>query len=163
VVILARLRPEIGVNTVDKVPDADRGSRQTERDQAGTQYTAGKKMILVVDDESTVREFVGTALRRAGYEVKEAASAEEALQIIQNQRPALLLTDIVMPGENGLVLAAKAHHFHHGLRAIFMTGFAAKFQEELSGSVCLAKPFSITELLSTVENAIGLPHRSTAG
>ena len=120
-------------------------------------------MILVVDDEATVRDFVGTALRRAGYEVKDAASAEEALQIIQAQRPALLLTDIVMPGDNGLVLAAKAHHIHPGLRAIFMTGFAAKYQEELSGWVCLAKPFTITQLLSSVESAIGLPHRSTAG
>ena len=114
-------------------------------------------MILVVDDDGNVRQFVRFALEDAGYSVAEAAGAEEAWKILEQNPPALLLTDIVMPGANGLVLAARAHKLKPDLRVIFMTGFAQEYRDELSGSVCLSKPFSVAMLLSAVESAIGHP------
>lgn len=58
--------------------------------------------ILVVDDDAVSRELVAVALRRAGYEVIEAASGEEALQIIDRQSVGVLVCDIGMPGMSGI-------------------------------------------------------------
>ena len=116
-------------------------------------------MILVVDDEREIRSLVRILAERSGYRVLEASSAEEALQILQERmlEPSLLLTDIVMPGMSGLALAARVHHIRPTLPVIFMTGFADEYQAELSGSVCLRKPFNATELLTAIQDVIGLP------
>jgi CheY-like chemotaxis protein len=113
--------------------------------------------ILVVDDEKEIRELVRTLLERAGYRVSEAASAEAALRILEERmlEPHLLLTDIVMPGMNGLALAAQAHHLRPSMPVIFMTGFANEYQAELCGSVCIRKPFKATELLAAIQDVVG--------
>src|SRR5690349_11657868 len=113
-------------------------------------------MVLVVDDEQSIREFVSNVLERAGYTVVAAADSKQALEVLRQQAPALLLTDVVMPGMNGLELAAHAHRLAPHLPAVFMTGFAAKYRDELAGTVCLPKPFKATELLAIVEGVIGL-------
>lgn len=113
-------------------------------------------VILVVDDDRTVRELVTSVLSRGGYEVMVAADAREALRILQDHSPDLLLTDIVMPGMSGLVLAARAHHDRPELRVMFMSGYANQYEEELSGSVCLAKPFTNSNLLAAVEEVLAL-------
>jgi len=96
---------------------------------------------------------------RAGYQTIEADSAEAALRILhQPQAPKLMITDIVMPGTSGLMLAAQAHILRPSLPVIFMSGFADEYQEELSGSVCLRKPFKATELLTAIQDVIGPPH-----
>ena len=77
--------------------------------------------------------------------------------------PQLLLTDIVMPGVNGLSLAARAHHIRPSLPVIFMTGFADEYQAQLSGSVCLRKPFKAAELITAIEDVIGRPRRAEGG
>ena len=122
-------------------------------------------MILVVDDERDIRNLVRILTERAGYRVTEAATGEEALRIIQERmlEPQLLLTDIVMPGMSGLSLAARAHQLRPSLPVIFMTGFADEFQAELSGSVCLRKPFKAPELLTAIQDVIGPPHRALEG
>jgi CheY-like chemotaxis protein len=105
-----------------------------------------------------VRVLVRKLLERAGYDVKDAADAEGALAILQNGIAArLMLTDIVMPGMNGLALAAQVHKLRPNLPVIFMSGFASRYQEELTGTVCLRKPFKPVELLAAVEGVIGLP------
>ncbi len=117
-------------------------------------------MILIVDDEEPVRTFVRHLAERAGYEVMEAAGGEQALVILHQFAPGpeLLLTDIVMPGMSGLELAAQAHHLRPSMPVIFMSGFASEYEEELSGSVCLRKPFRSTELLTAIQDVIGPAH-----
>ena len=114
-------------------------------------------MILLVDDEPTVRQFVRTVLERTGYEVVEAAGAEEALLILRDRQlpPQALLTDIVMPGRNGIWLAAQFHRIYPGVPVLFISGFAQTYLEELSGSVCLRKPFTPAELVAAVADLIG--------
>lgn len=116
-------------------------------------------MILVVDDEEDIRKLVRVLAERAGYRVAEASSGQEALALLEERvfEPRLLLTDIVMPGMNGLSLAARAHHIRPSLPVIFMSGFASEYQEELSGSVCLRKPFKPPELLTAIQDVIGPP------
>src|SRR5262249_38693629 len=117
--------------------------------------------ILVVDDEKNIRDVVRYVLERAGYRVILADNAEAALVVLHERllEPQLLLTDIVMPGMNGLALAAQAHHLRPALPVIFMTGFANEYQAELSGSVCLRKPFKPPELLAAVQDVVGSPGR----
>jgi two-component system, cell cycle sensor histidine kinase and response regulator CckA len=122
-------------------------------------------MILVVDDEREIRTLVRLLAERAGYRVVEAANAEEALGVLQERmlEPKLMLTDIVMPGMNGLALAARVHQIRPSLPVIFMSGFTNEYQAELSGSVCLRKPFKAPELLSAIQDVIGPPHRVAGG
>ncbi len=122
-------------------------------------------MILVVDDEKDVRNLIRILAERAGYRVAEASTAKDALRLIEERlfEPQLLLTDIVMPGVNGLSLAARAHHMRPSLPVIFMTGFADEYQAELSGSVCLRKPFKAAELITAIEDVIGRPRRVESG
>ena len=117
-------------------------------------------MILVVDDERDIRNVVRIFAERCGYRVIEAGTGEEALRLLEERllEPRLLLTDIVMPGMSGLQLAARAHQVRPSLPVIFMTGFADEYQAELSGSVCLRKPFKPAELLSAIQDVIGPPH-----
>ena len=112
-------------------------------------------MILVVDDEAPVRELIQLILQRDGHEVLNAGSGPESLAIMQNTRPDLLVTDIVMPDMTGLALAAQAHRLRPDVPVLFISGFASEFEEELSGAVCLSKPFTSTQLLASVTDALG--------
>lgn len=67
---------------------------------------AGER-LLVIDDVASLREFLGIFFRREGYEVKTAASGEEGLGIFERWRPDLVITDLQMPGINGLELLRK--------------------------------------------------------
>jgi twitching motility two-component system response regulator PilH len=57
--------------------------------------------ILVVDDSPTDLKYLTDILAKSGYQVTTAVSAEEALQMVKQQRPDLVLMDVVMPGQNG--------------------------------------------------------------
>lgn len=71
--------------------------------------TAVKRLILVVDDDQLLLEFLGEVLRHAGHEVVLASSAEEALRRVAVREPDLALLDIHMPGMSGLDLAKRLH------------------------------------------------------
>ena len=69
----------------------------------------GKKTkILIVDDESIVRESLHDWLSGVGYDVKVAESGEEALHIIERDKIKIMIADLVMPGMNGIELMKKA-------------------------------------------------------
>src|SRR5207244_3651566 len=60
--------------------------------------------VLVVDDEPIVRDVVVRYLRRDGYETREAATGEEARQILESEPPELVVLDVMLPGTDGLEL-----------------------------------------------------------
>jgi response regulator NasT len=68
-----------------------------------------KRLILIVDDDQLLLDFLGEVLGHAGYDVLKAGSAEQALQFIAQREPDLALLDIHMPGMNGLELAKQLH------------------------------------------------------
>lgn len=74
-----------------------------------SQPAAAKRLILIVDDDQLLLEFLGEVLRHAGYETALAHSAEVALQLIAQREPDLALLDIHMPGMSGLELAKRLH------------------------------------------------------
>ena len=137
------------------------------RRPAGTRVArprrASSTRILVVDDEPAMRSFIADALRASGYDVIVAASGRDALSAVyaDTLTPALLLTDIEMPGMNGIELAARLRADRPATRVVLMTGreASAARAREREGLVegVLLKPFGIGELLEAVLEAIGEP------
>jgi len=124
----------------------------------------GGRGVLVVDDEPAVRNVVQSVLRTAGYEVTSAAGGREALRAIYaaSASPALLLTDIDMPGMTGIELAARVIAERPAVLVIFMTGdpeSARRARERAAAFVAavLLKPFTTTELREVVRATIGEP------
>ena len=79
--------------------------------------------ILVVDDSSVDRRFVGGLLQRAGdYEIEFAEDGQQALDQMKAQRPDVVLTDMQMPNRGGLDLVAAARVHYPGIPVILMTG-----------------------------------------
>lgn len=113
--------------------------------------------ILYVEDEAFVREVTVEVLRDAGYQVLEARSAAEAADIFQEWGPEveLLLTDVVLQGETGRVLAAKLRRRNPQLSVLYVTGYAEQMGMRLGANEdCLAKPFSTDVLLERVRRMI---------
>jgi two-component system, cell cycle sensor histidine kinase and response regulator CckA len=116
-------------------------------------------VILLVEDESMVREITGQVLSHAGYSVLESSNAKEALQIASSHEGPidLLLTDIVMPEMNGADLAQRMLKRQPDLVTIFMSGYAEHDvvkKAKLSSAVHIQKPFTIDSLLSRISEAL---------
>ncbi len=116
------------------------------------------KRILIVEDEAAIREFEAINLRRAGYEIVEAGSAEEALDIYDNDLIGfdIALLDVMMPGMDGFSLCKELRARSQTIGIIMLT---AKSQEmdKISGLMIgaddyITKPFSPTELLARVDS-----------
>jgi two-component system, cell cycle sensor histidine kinase and response regulator CckA len=106
--------------------------------------------ILVVDDDSAIRTLVKTLLEIEGYAVLMADSAEGALQLYAQSTVALLLTDVVMPGMNGLELADRLLRREPQLRILFMSGS----EDASRGFGCVAKPFTGARLIRRVSEVL---------
>ena len=120
----------------------------------------GRQTVLVVDDEVNVLAAAAAALKRSGYRVLEANSADEALELSDAFRGEihLLLTDVIMPGMNGRRLAEALVTRRPGLRVLLMSGYAPDSILEhgvpLQGVQLLAKPFNIRTLDAKVLEAL---------
>jgi DNA-binding NtrC family response regulator len=107
----------------------------------------GTETILVVEDEEAVRNFVQQVLKEQGYRVLSASSAAEAKEVFKKNgwEVALLLTDVVMPGENGFELYKNLAGRRPSLKILYMSGYAMDtlIQEgEMSSDIpMLQKPF----------------------
>jgi two-component system, cell cycle response regulator CpdR len=113
--------------------------------------------ILLAEDDDSLRGFLARALERAGYEVTACADGEEAVAVL-DQDWDLLLTDIVMPGIDGIEVARQAAALHPDLRIMFITGFAAVAlaagSQAPAGAKVLSKPIHLREIVSEVERMI---------
>ncbi|MCF3974013.1 ATP-binding protein [Paracoccus salsus] len=113
--------------------------------------------VLLVEDEAPVRAFAARALRLKGYEVHEADSAEQALDLLSDSRLKIdvFVTDVVMPGMDGPSWVRTALKDRPGTRVIFMSGYTEDIFGEghapVPNSLFLAKPFTLAELTQSVE------------
>jgi two-component system phosphate regulon response regulator PhoB len=117
--------------------------------------------ILIADDDDSVRGLLRATLPEDGYEVIEARDGNEALELVAQQPPDLLLLDWKMPGRAGAQVLDEVKQSHPDLPVVVLT---AEHQpphralaEALGVDVFLTKPFSPLELLDTVERL--LPER----
>lgn len=117
------------------------------------------EIILIVEDEERVRHVTVDALRELGYTVVQASSGEEAIQQLTLQpRVDLLLTDIIMPGMTGRVLADQVLADRPELRVLYMTGYtrnAVVHNGVLDfGVAFLQKPFTTEQLARKVRDVL---------
>jgi PAS domain S-box-containing protein len=129
--------------------------------EAPAPQRVGHGRVLLVEDETAVRELARTILSRAGYTVIEAANGAEAIAVLGSlEEPVdLLLTDVIMPVMGGAELARRLRDIRPGLPVVYVTGYAddalnghGVFEE---GANLLRKPFSAPDLLALVAKAIG--------
>lgn len=118
--------------------------------------------ILIAEDEAAVREFVFRALRDgSGHEVTAVADGSAALETLAADSFDLLLTDIRMPGMDGIALALAASRDHPDMRILLMTGFAEEEQrahnlDRLIHKV-IRKPFTLDQICGEVADALSEP------
>jgi CheY-like chemotaxis protein len=113
--------------------------------------------VLLVDDEELVRLSTAAMLVDLGYEVFEASSGEEALQMLQVTAPDLLLTDHLMPGMNGVELVKEARARIPSLPALIISGYAEV--EGLTPELPrLTKPFRNSELAECLASLTCIRH-----
>ncbi len=117
--------------------------------------------ILLAEDDRSMREFLTQALSRAGHSVKSCENGLEAMETLEREGCGdydLLLTDIVMPGMDGIELAQKATNICPDLKVMFITGFAAVAMGQknmIEGrSKMLSKPFHLKDLVDQVESLL---------
>jgi CheY-like chemotaxis protein len=112
--------------------------------------------ILVVDDDSAVRDLVMRMLSEKGFGVLTADRAHEALQILGRRPVDLLFTDLIMPGMDGVDLAKEARRLRPGLKVMFATGYAqvAAKREALRHGRVLYKPLREPELMQAVRQLL---------
>ncbi|WP_435641201.1 response regulator [Micavibrio aeruginosavorus] len=109
--------------------------------------------ILIAEDDASMRQFLAMALEKAGHAVTLCENGMTALQTIESD-PAydLLLSDIVMPGIDGIELSRKAVAVVPTLKVMFITGFAAVAAENgaENDAKILSKPFHLKDLVDQV-------------
>ena len=122
--------------------------------------TSGEGVILLVEDEAPVRAFAARALRLRGYTVLEAATAEEALDMLERDalEVDLFVSDVIMPGMDGPTWVRKAREKRPDIKAVFVSGYAEDLlsgqQAGLEQAVFLPKPFSLAQLTETVQRQL---------
>ena len=113
------------------------------------------QLIAVVDDEETLRETVGFALRREGYRVEAFPDGLAAWRSFERGLPDLAILDILMPQMDGLELCRRLRALSERLPILFLTSKDEEFDKvlglELGADDYLCKPFSMRELLARVK------------
>jgi two-component system cell cycle response regulator CpdR len=114
--------------------------------------------ILLAEDDESLRKFLAQALVRAGHDVTDFGDGSEAWECLKGVRFDLLLTDIVMPGMDGIELAKRAAEMNNALKIMFITGFAAVALHPSSQAPkqakVLSKPFHLREIVAEVDRMI---------
>ena len=111
--------------------------------------------ILLAEDDHSLRGFLTRALERAGHTVVDCENGDDAIDALDDGPWDLLLTDIVMPGADGIEVARVAAARQPGIRIMFITGFAAVAltarEQAPEGAKVLSKPIHLREIVAEVE------------
>jgi CheY-like chemotaxis protein len=127
---------------------------------APTPAAGGKETLLLVEDETPVRESVRRLLEWHGYTVIEARNGADALQIYagDEQQIDLVLTDLIMPGIGGHELVERLRARDPELRVLFMSGYADKAMMSNGavrrGTAYLEKPFTVELLMQRLREVL---------
>ena len=115
--------------------------------------------ILIVDDEKGQRRSLAIALKYEGFDVTEAASSEEAIELLAaSSRFDAALVDVVMPGMNGLELAREVHSSHPRIKIVLISAYHLSRRQLMlsrTGAVAfLPKPYRMNSLISFLRERI---------
>lgn len=116
---------------------------------------ADRKLVVIVDDDATVRRWMGHALQQSGYQTHEAADGTEVAALVSRLRPDCVVLDLAMPGKDGLEALAELRDLRHSSRVVAVSGIdwagsllqAARL---LGANAALSKPFDLRTLLGAI-------------
>jgi len=148
------------IATEKEIAEAEQESKQQKEEPA--KDLTGNATILLVEDEDAVRAFGSRALTARGYEVHEAASGVEALEVMEDYGDEidLVVSDVVMPEMDGPTLLGELRKTYPDLNFIFVSGYAEEAfaknlpEEEREKFGFLPKPFSLKQLATTVKEML---------
>jgi CheY-like chemotaxis protein len=124
------------------------------------------RWVLVVDDNKTVREAVSSIVTLLGFKVAQASNGEEALSLFSQRGFDLVLTDLQMPGMDGLCLASKIKGESPETPVVLITGsmkeWVEKRMEESPVDHVIYKPFSVSEIMDTAMTFAGVNGQEAA-
>ena len=127
-------------------------------DRSGPSGKPGGPLVLVVDDDPRLREYMRVNLEIEGYSVREAESAEQALSAIEDQAPDLVLLDVVMPGVDGWQMLQKLQERHGSIPVIMFSGqvdeLSAQRAEERGAQAFVGKPFDPQHLIEQAKTIL---------
>ena len=122
--------------------------------------TEGTSVVLIVDDDPRLREYVRVNLEMEGYSVREAGSAEEGLQVLEESTPDLVLLDVMMPNVDGWEMLQRVQE-RHGVGAIPVIMFSGKIDETAAPEAesrgaqgFIGKPFNPQELIDQTKQLL---------
>jgi len=154
--IRVQSEPGIGTQFIIHLPSNNVLMPDNEQTTVEPTVAPGNETILVVDDEESIRDYVGDVLQSSGYHVTVAADGVEAIQLT-HQHPEqfqLLLTDILMPQMNGWELATQVIEQRNSIKVLFMSGYInppqqTSFWQNRKVNL-LTKPFTPDELMRKI-------------
>jgi excisionase family DNA binding protein len=121
---------------------------------------AAGPLVLIVDDDERVREYVRVNLEAEGYHVREAANASEGLSALTEQSPDLILLDVMMPQVDGWEMLQQIHE-HTGVGAIPVVMFSGKVDERSAAEAesrgaqgFIGKPFDPRSLIESTKQLL---------
>ena len=137
--------------------------RQSSSNEAAPPLRAGvkgRRLILIVDDDDRLREFVRVNLEMEGYAVREASNADEGLKALEDEPPDLILLDVMMPQVDGWEMLRRVQE-RHGVGAIPVIMFSGKVDEESledrgrqGAQGFIGKPFNPQQLIESTKQLI---------
>lgn len=119
----------------------------------------GKRKILVVDDEPSIRLAVMRMLEKT-YDILEAENGEDAIKIVEEQKPDLILIDLMMPKMDGYTACSKIKSKEEtsGIPIVILTAIGhelnKKFASEMGADGYITKPFTLEELLDVTNRFV---------
>ena len=126
---------------------------------AAVSQTGERPRVLVVDDEANIRDLLSKTLALADYDVDVVPDGHEALERMKSQAYNLLITDLKMPGLDGMAVISEARRMNRQLPVIVITGFstetAAIEAANIGVSGYLTKPFKVPKVLEVAARALG--------
>jgi len=140
-------------------PRGTRGTAAQPAPRPSPSAAGGRPRVLVVDDEATIRDLLSKTLALAEYDVDMAADGRTALERLRIIPYDLLITDLKMPGVDGLTVIREARRLKTDLPVIIITGFpneaSAIEAVNLGVSGYLTKPFRVPRVLAAASKALG--------
>jgi len=111
-----------------------------------------KGIVLVVDDAAGIRDYLHDLLTLLGYQVIEAGHGYEALEMLREYTPALVILDLMMPEMDGVAFAQELQHRHlsYPLVACSASGDAHAFATQINAIGYLEKPFTLAQVHSVI-------------
>jgi|RhiMethySRZTD1v2_1073278.scaffolds.fasta_scaffold21240_4 two-component system cell cycle sensor histidine kinase/response regulator CckA len=160
---------EVGKGTTFRVylprhiaePEAEVTSHRAEKKKEATRDLTGSGRVLLVEDEDVVRNFAVRALSRQGYEVLEAGTGVEALEVMEREkgRVDIVVSDVIMPEMDGPTLLKELRKTNPDLKFIFVSGYPddafKRSLDENESYAFLPKPFTLPQLAAKVKEQLG--------